>query len=286
MFLGPRRHGGQEPCPVWPLGDPQCLAGTSLPAHPSERQTLHLPFALGSGGSWRLTYRISSAWTCRGLHDRWADKRQHQGHQASWLWPDYSPGLSGLHIPLQRAVPRGHPCHPGKAPYASRVAALGFLCLCLPSLMNGVFFYNRAKGSSLFFVSPKSNFKHIYSRKLYFKKSVESKKMAQMNLLAGQEQRRRRREQTWWYRKDAKGIKMNWEAETHIYTLPCVKQIASGKLLYSTGSSVLSASSVLWDDPEGWEGGSKQRRYMYTYNWFTLLYSRNQHNIIKQLYSN
>ena len=45
--------------------------------------------------------------------------------------------------------------------------------------MNGVFFYNRAKGSSLFFVSPKSNFKHIYSRKLYFKKSVESKKMAQ-----------------------------------------------------------------------------------------------------------
>ena len=30
---------------------------------------------------------------------------------------------------------------------------------------------------------------------------------------------------------------MNWEAETHIYTLPCVKQIASGKLLYSTGSS-------------------------------------------------
>ena len=25
---------------------------------------------------------------------------------------------------------------------------------------------------------------------------------------------------------------------------------------------------------------------MYTHNWFTLLYSRNQHNIVKQLYSN
>ena len=24
---------------------------------------------------------------------------------------------------------------------------------------------------------------------------------------------------------------------------------------------------------------------MYTYSWFTLLYSRNQHNIVKQLYS-
>ena len=29
----------------------------------------------------------------------------------------------------------------------------------------------------------------------------------------------------------------NWEGGTDIYTPPCVKQIASGKLLYSTGSS-------------------------------------------------
>ena len=25
----------------------------------------------------------------------------------------------------------------------------------------------------------------------------------------------------------------------------------------------------------GWEGGSRGRRYMYTYSWFTLLYHRN-----------
>ena len=31
---------------------------------------------------------------------------------------------------------------------------------------------------------------------------------------------------------------MNLEIQTDIYTLPCVKWIASGKLLYSTRSSV------------------------------------------------
>ena len=35
-----------------------------------------------------------------------------------------------------------------------------------------------------------------------------------------------------------------------------------------------------------WEGGSRGKGYMYTYNWFTLIYSRNEHNIVKQLYSN
>ena len=38
---------------------------------------------------------------------------------------------------------------------------------------------------------------------------------------------------------------MNWEIGTDIYTLPCVKQIASGNLLYSTGSSV-QPSVVTW----------------------------------------
>ena len=31
---------------------------------------------------------------------------------------------------------------------------------------------------------------------------------------------------------------------------------------------------------------NKKRAYMYTYSWFTLPYSRNEHNIVKQLYSN
>ena len=35
-----------------------------------------------------------------------------------------------------------------------------------------------------------------------------------------------------------------------------------------------------------WEGGPRGKGYMYTYNWFTLMYSGNEHNIVKQLYSN
>ena len=37
-----------------------------------------------------------------------------------------------------------------------------------------------------------------------------------------------------------------------------------------------------WDGR--WEGGLRERGYMYPYSWLTLLYSRNQHNIIKQLW--
>ena len=49
-------------------------------------------------------------------------------------------------------------------------------------------------------------------------------------------------------------------AFSDIYTQPCVKQIAGGKLLYSTGSSVLC------DDLEGWEeevGGRSMREGIY-----------------------
>ena len=35
-----------------------------------------------------------------------------------------------------------------------------------------------------------------------------------------------------------------------------------------------------------WEENPKKRGYMYTYSRLTLLYSRNQHNIVKQLYAN
>ena len=35
-----------------------------------------------------------------------------------------------------------------------------------------------------------------------------------------------------------------------------------------------------------WEGGPRGRGYIYTYSWFPLLYSRSQHHIVKQLYSN
>ena len=34
------------------------------------------------------------------------------------------------------------------------------------------------------------------------------------------------------------------------------------------------------------EGGFRGREYLYTYGCFTLLFSRNEHDIVKQLYSN
>ena len=60
--------------------------------------------------------------------------------------------------------------------------------------------------------------------------------MVQMNLFAGQEYRHRCTEWTGGHRVGGEGG-MNWEIRSDIDTLPCVKQIASGNLLYSTGSS-------------------------------------------------
>ena len=57
---------------------------------------------------------------------------------------------------------------------------------------------------------------------------------------------------------------MNWEIGIDIHSLPCVKQIARGKLLDPTGSSV-----VLCDGLGGgwgrWEEGPRRRDYMCTY---------------------
>ena len=36
----------------------------------------------------------------------------------------------------------------------------------------------------------------------------------------------------------------------------------------------------------GWEWGTRRRRYMCSYDWFLILFNRNQHNIVKQLSSN
>ena len=50
----------------------------------------------------------------------------------------------------------------------------------------------------------------------------------------------------------------NWEIGIDIYTLPCVKQIASGNMLYSTGSSA-RCSVFLWNG--GWVRSLKINGY-------------------------
>ena len=67
-----------------------------------------------------------------------------------------------------------------------------------------------------------------------------------------------------------------------------VKKRSSKNSLYDAGSSNLA----LCDNLEGWDGMEdkrevlRRREHMYTYGWFILMYGRNQHNIVKQLFSN
>ena len=74
---------------------------------------------------------------------------------------------------------------------------------------------------------------------------------------------------------------MNWENSIDMYTLPCVKQIVSGK----HGK----LSLVPCDYIQGWDVRGRFKREgipMCPYGWFVLMYGRNQHIIVKQLSSN
>ena len=76
-----------------------------------------------------------------------------------------------------------------------------------------------------------------------------------------------------WTRRGGEGG-VNWEIRFDINILPCVTQIASGNLLYSRGSSA-QCSVMTQMGGMGLGGGPRGRGYMYTYSWFTSLYSRN-----------
>ena len=66
----------------------------------------------------------------------------------------------------------------------------------------------------------------------------------------------------------------NWEIGIDIHTPTIyINYVTNKDLLYSTGNSS-QHSAVAY------------MVYMYMYNWFTLLYTWNDHNIINQLYSN
>ena len=85
-----------------------------------------------------------------------------------------------------------------------------------------------------------------------------------------------------------------WEVRTDIYALPCVKQLASGKLPCSTGGSA-GCSVMSYQGGIGeWEGGSQGRGICMhvlsvAQSCSTLyiqlirsVYNRNQYNIIKK----
>ena len=80
---------------------------------------------------------------------------------------------------------------------------------------------------------------------------------------------------------------MNWESRTHTHTLPCVKQVASRNLLYSTGISALWwPRGVDWGGREALEGRDVCIHMADSQCCTLTMLYRNEHNIVKQLYSN
>ena len=79
---------------------------------------------------------------------------------------------------------------------------------------------------------------------------MESRKMVLMNLFVGQQWRCRCREQPYGQGGREEGdSEMNGEGSMKAYTLPCVKQIAIGNLLYR----LRELKTGLYDSLEGWE---------------------------------
>ena len=58
---------------------------------------------------------------------------------------------------------------------------------------------------------------------------------------------------------------MSWESRIDIYTLPCVKQLAGGRLLHSTGSSI-RCSVITSRGGTGWGGGPREKENRYSYS--------------------
>ena len=67
------------------------------------------------------------------------------------------------------------------------------------------------------------------------------------------------------------GGRVNWESSTEVSALPCVKQTASGKLLYGPGSPAWYSVMPQRVGRGGWEEGLRGKGCMCTYGWFMLL---------------
>ena len=75
---------------------------------------------------------------------------------------------------------------------------------------------------------------------------------------------------------------MIWENSIETRILSYVKHMTSPTSMLETGHS----KPVHWDNPEEWdeEGDGRDVQdggHMYTHGWFTSVYSKNHHNIVK-----
>ena len=121
-----------------------------------------------------------------------------------------------------------------------------------------------------------------------------SKKMVLMIPYAGPRWRRKHREQTGgqWGRRGWDKLRSSPET----CTLPCVKQIASGNLVYAAGTHThhtsyihhTSHAGALWQTRGvrwggRWEGCSRGTGHMHTCGWLMLMHGRSQPNIVKEI---
>ena len=81
---------------------------------------------------------------------------------------------------------------------------------------------------------------------------------------------------------DSVGWGMIWENGIETCIISYMKRVASPGSMHDTGCLGL----VHWDDPEGWYGegggrGVQDWEHVYTCGGFTLIYGKNQYNIVK-----
>ena len=70
---------------------------------------------------------------------------------------------------------------------------------------------------------------------------------------------------------------MDWGFGIEIYILWCMNDWPKGTLCRAPGT----LANILWSSV--WENNLKENRCLCIYNWITLLYSRNDHNLVNQL---
>ena len=102
--------------------------------------------------------------------------------------------------------------------------------------------------------------------------------MVLMNLFAGKQWRHRHREQTC----ETVGKERVGQMERRTYTLPYVKEMPVGICCMTQGAqtgALRHPRGVGWGG--WWEGNSRGRGHMYTYNKLMLMCSKNCHNIVK-----
>ena len=98
-----------------------------------------------------------------------------------------------------------------------------------------------------------------------------------MNLSSKQKQTHRHGEQTHGCQRGGRRSGMDWEFGVGKCKLLHLEWISNEVLLYSTGNYIQSLGIE-------YDGRQYENMYIYIYDWVTMLYSRNRHNAVNQLY--